>query len=129
MRISDADRRRAVEELAQHLAAGRLDLDGYSERVEEVLAAQTLADVDHARRDLPFLRVLERSGVTGNLAAGRWQVPFPSLRQPVLVVALALVLVGAIVVIALTAPAALIALLLLGWVIGMVQGRAIRSRR
>jgi hypothetical protein len=62
MRISDTDRTRAVEELRRHCSAGRIDLDGFAERVAEAMAAETLADLDHALRDLPTVRIAEPSG-------------------------------------------------------------------
>ncbi len=124
MRISDADRERVVEELGQHLVAGRLDLDEYSQRVEEVMGAETLADLDHARRDLPFLRVAPPRGAlpAGAVAAGRvWQAR--------VVVLLAAVLVAVGVLIVMAAQAAFIGILLVGWLLGVALGRASRARR
>lgn len=59
MRISADDRERAMEELRRHRRAGRLDADAdaYAVRVEEAASAETLADLDHALRDLPRMRI------------------------------------------------------------------------
>ena len=40
LRVSDADRERAVASLRQHLLAGRLTLDEFSERVGAALQAR-----------------------------------------------------------------------------------------
>jgi hypothetical protein len=132
MRISDADRQRVVEELGQHLGAGRLDLDAYTSRVEEVLGAETLADLDHARRDLPFMRVLAAGGQgrvvdalpgkagTGR-AAGLWRA------RAILALTALLLVVG--VLVAVFAEVAYIGILLAGWIIGVALGRASSARR
>lgn len=53
MRASDEDRYRVVAALHQHTTAGRLTLEEYSERVRDVYAARTLADLAALTRDLP----------------------------------------------------------------------------
>ena len=53
LRISDADRDRAVAALREHVAAGRLSMDEFNERIADVLAARTSGDLSHALRDLP----------------------------------------------------------------------------
>lgn len=140
MRISDADRQRVVEELGEHLSAGRLDLDAYSTRLDEVLAAETLADLDHARRDLPFMRPKAAAGrrlvgpgarpatglVSGSRAAvgatpGRWWAR--------LVLVLTVLLVVAGVVLAFVFQVVWLGLIAVGWLVGIAQGRALRSRR
>ncbi len=57
MRASDADRRRTIEELGRHCAAGRLDTDEYARRIEAALAASELEELDELRVDLPMLRI------------------------------------------------------------------------
>jgi hypothetical protein len=57
IRASDADRERAVAQLRQHLADGRLTMEEFSERVDEAYAARTTADIDHALRELPHVAV------------------------------------------------------------------------
>jgi Domain of unknown function (DUF1707) len=53
LRVSDADRERAVVVLRQHLLAGRLTLDEFSERVEIALQARVGADLARVQEDLP----------------------------------------------------------------------------
>jgi hypothetical protein len=56
LRVSDADRHSVIEELRQHTGDGRLTLDEFEERVDEVLRARTRADLDTAMRELPHLQ-------------------------------------------------------------------------
>jgi class 3 adenylate cyclase len=58
VRASDADRDRAVVELREHTAAGRLTLEEFSDRVEHVYAARNLEEIDAVGRDLPSLETL-----------------------------------------------------------------------
>ena len=53
MQASDADRDRVVRDLTRHCGDGRLTLDELEERIAEAYAAVTVADLDHALRDLP----------------------------------------------------------------------------
>jgi hypothetical protein len=53
VRVSDADRERAAAELREHCTAGRLTLEELSERLEEAYTAQTSADLERVRRELP----------------------------------------------------------------------------
>ena len=71
MRISDADRSRAVDELRRHSVAGRLDIDAYAARLAEAMEAETLADLDHALRDLPTMRVADPVANPPLIARGR----------------------------------------------------------
>ena len=52
-RVSDAERERVVRDLTKHCGDGRLTLDELEERVAEVYAATTRADIEHALRELP----------------------------------------------------------------------------
>jgi hypothetical protein len=52
-RLSDADRERTVVYLREHLLAGRLTLDEFSDRVEIVYAARFGPDLAPVRADLP----------------------------------------------------------------------------
>lgn len=56
VRVSDADRERVVEQLRAHHADGRIALDEFTERVEEAYRARTVADLQHALRELPAER-------------------------------------------------------------------------
>nr|WP_202557351.1 DUF1707 domain-containing protein [Streptomyces sp. SID5789] len=53
MRASDADRDRVADMLRDALAEGRLTADEHAERVEGVLAAKTVGELDVFVRDLP----------------------------------------------------------------------------
>ncbi|MEA2473599.1 MAG: hypothetical protein QOE06_1514 [Thermoleophilaceae bacterium] len=61
MRVSDAERDRAVDRLRDHAAAGRLDHEEFEERVGTALAATTVADLDALTSDLPSLRGQRRA--------------------------------------------------------------------
>jgi Domain of unknown function (DUF1707) len=52
-RVADADRERVIEELREHMLAGRLDTDEFEERLGSAQTARTRADLDAARTDLP----------------------------------------------------------------------------
>ena len=53
LRIGDADRETAARELGEHFAMGRIDADEHAERLEQIWAARTAADLAPAFRDLP----------------------------------------------------------------------------
>jgi RNA polymerase-interacting CarD/CdnL/TRCF family regulator len=53
LRASDADRQQVISALERHTAQGRLTLDEFSDRVGQVLAAATFADLAQVTRDLP----------------------------------------------------------------------------
>ncbi|MFC7995880.1 DUF1707 domain-containing protein [Streptomyces rochei] len=53
LRASDADRDRVADMLREALAEGRLTTDEHAERVEGVLAAKTVGELDVFVRDLP----------------------------------------------------------------------------
>ena len=59
LRASDTDRDRAVAQLRQHLADGRLTFEEFSERLDEAYAARTTADLQQALRELPHARLVE----------------------------------------------------------------------
>jgi Domain of unknown function (DUF1707) len=52
-RASDADRDRTVAALREHLAAGRLTLEEFEERMDKACAAKTLGELDSLMADLP----------------------------------------------------------------------------
>jgi hypothetical protein len=54
IRASDGDRERAIASLREHLAAGRLTLEEFTERTTAALAARTTADLDMSLRELPL---------------------------------------------------------------------------
>jgi hypothetical protein len=53
LRVSDAEREQAVVMLREHLLAGRLTLDEFSERVDAALRARVGGDLARVREDLP----------------------------------------------------------------------------
>jgi hypothetical protein len=53
LRVSDADRERAVSLLREHTVAGRLTLEELSERVERAYAARTEGELAGVTADLP----------------------------------------------------------------------------
>ena len=53
MRISDDDREQVVVTLREHLLAGRLTLEEFSERVEAALRARVGAELARVNEDLP----------------------------------------------------------------------------
>jgi hypothetical protein len=53
LRVSDADREQAVVALREHLLAGRLTLEEFSERVEAALRARFGGDLAQVQDDLP----------------------------------------------------------------------------
>jgi hypothetical protein len=144
MRISDADRARAVEELRRHCAAGRLDIDAYADRVAEAMGAETLADLDHALRDLPTVRIAEPSGAPPIFAPGRGHRDGSAGRSrpggtgPALAAgdlrARLVVLLTVLVIIVGTCFLVIshwvwAMVLVLGWIVGVAQGRIRVGRR
>jgi hypothetical protein len=53
VRVSDADRERAVASLREHLVRGRLSLEEFTERMDAAYAATTAGDLVALERDLP----------------------------------------------------------------------------
>jgi hypothetical protein len=53
LRIGDAERETAARELGEHFAVGRITVDEHAERLEQIWAARTSADLAPAFRDLP----------------------------------------------------------------------------
>jgi hypothetical protein len=150
MRVSDADRQRAVEELRRHCAAGRIDVDEYASRIERALAATTLEELDDLRADLPMLRIAEPGGhriwagpapwskarplkalssgpYDGATDAGRITPAGRLTAVAVAVITVAVVL--AAIVVSLVAEWAWAVLLLAGWAAGLLQGRLRRAGR
>ena len=70
LRIGDADRERAQAMLADHYAAGRLDKDEYDQRLDQIWAARTRAELAPVFGDLPGAP-RPPSGTAYSTAAGR----------------------------------------------------------
>jgi hypothetical protein len=71
LRVSDAEREQAAADLRDHYAAGRLSSDELSDRLDGVYAAQTAAELDGLRHDLPELHPVRRSDPRRVLARRR----------------------------------------------------------
>ncbi|MCA1682410.1 MAG: DUF1707 domain-containing protein [Actinobacteria bacterium] len=68
LRLSDADRDHLASALGRHYAAGRLDIDGLSDRLDRIYAAAGRDDAAAVLADLP---ALEPAGAGGPRPAGR----------------------------------------------------------
>jgi hypothetical protein len=53
LRASDADRQQFLAALQRHVAVGRLSLDEYADRVDQVLLARTHGELAAVTHDLP----------------------------------------------------------------------------
>lgn len=138
MRISDSERQRTIDELRRHCAAGRIDVDEYAQRIEKAMVATTLEDLDVALQDLPMLRIAdpskpgERRG-RGSLFESRALAAAQNAQSGRRVGAALAVLLTVAIVIAAAMLLVVVswgwALVLLGgWIVGLVQGTALRRR-
>lgn len=66
VRVSDADRQGAIDQLSRHTADGRLTLEEFEARVDEALEAKTHGDLRLALRELP----VERPSIRPRYSAG-----------------------------------------------------------
>ncbi|GGY90494.1 DUF1707 SHOCT-like domain-containing protein [Streptomyces poonensis] len=80
LRASDADRDRVADLLRDALAEGRLTAEEHAERVEGVLGAKTVGELDVFVRDLPAAHTSHASGATD--ATGVQDVPVPNRPTP-----------------------------------------------
>jgi hypothetical protein len=62
LRAADADRAAVATVLGQHMAAGRLTVDEYDERLTRTYAAKTYGELDELTADLPAAVPAPRSG-------------------------------------------------------------------
>jgi hypothetical protein len=53
IRVGDVEREETASQLREHYADGRLTLDELNERLDQIFAAKTRADLNGALRDLP----------------------------------------------------------------------------
>jgi hypothetical protein len=74
LRVSDADRDRAIAELSEHFQAGRLTTDEFEERTGRALKARTAGDLTELFTDLP-----RKPSAVG---PGPQPVPGPGLALP-----------------------------------------------
>lgn len=148
MRVSDVERQRTIDELRRHCAAGRIDVDEYAARIEKAMSATSLEELDGLRADLPMMRIADPDvGATGRVwaraalpenppppdssSAGGPRAPSARLRlTAAALVILTAVVVAAVLVLSLVAEWAWAAVLLAGWLVGLIQGRlSTRARR
>jgi hypothetical protein len=139
MRVSDIERQRAVDELRRHCAAGRLDVDEYAQRIEQVLSATTLEEIDHVLADLPMVRIADPVGSSPDRVAQSAGEPSggPSAwgnRLTARLAAMSVVIVTVVVVVAAVLLATLAswgwaAVLVVGWLLGLAQARLGQRRR
>ncbi len=80
LRIGDAERETAAQELGEHFAMGRITAEEHSERLEQIWSARTAAELAPAFADLPRPRRPSRWRrplvVSGRVASAP-RVPFP----------------------------------------------------
>jgi hypothetical protein len=92
-RISDADRNDAISDLSRHTGDGRLTLEEFEERVDEVLRARTTADLRTPFRGLPA-PIPTRRTMSAWRTSPRARLP-ANLAFVVVLVALTVVALGA----------------------------------
>lgn len=100
-------------------------MDEYTERVEEVMTATTLADLGRARRDLPFLRIPEVASGRAGRNPRRAGIAAGSLLAPLLALSVLAIAGAVILAVALSWLWALV--LVAGWLIGLVQARLLQG--
>jgi Domain of unknown function (DUF1707) len=88
LRLSDADRDRAVAELSEHFQAGRLAADELDDRVGRALQARTAADLAPLFADLPG----KRPTMTGPGSRPASPAPSRSARAPAVPIAIIVVI-------------------------------------
>jgi len=111
IRVSDADRDRAVTELSEHFQSGRLSQDEFEERSGRAFQARTGEDLSGLFGDLPQRPVVQAgpaSGVpAGGFAAGRDPSVQPLRHAGLPVARLVIGVVIALVIVANVAGAAI----------------------
>jgi DUF1707 SHOCT-like domain len=84
IRASDADRDRTAEFLREHLAAGRLTQEEFSERLDKAYAAKTLGELDELLADLPAIDLykLPDASLDRGRRGGSGPPPLPWMMAP-----------------------------------------------
>jgi hypothetical protein len=101
LRVSDADRDRAIAELSEHYQAGRLSTEEFEDRTGRALQARTTADLAALFTDLPR-REAPMTGATATSAASTapaspaksWPARVPVAPVTILAVVAVLALLG-----------------------------------
>jgi hypothetical protein len=140
MRVSDVDRQKAIDRLRRHCAAGRLDVDEYAIRLEKAMEATTFEELEGLLSDMPLISVAGPAGYSVNgsesVLRSRWRQdqtgrsgsssgPRSRLVASALVL-LSVVVVCAAVALALVASTLWALVLIVGWLVGVTQGRLSR---
>ena len=96
LRVSDADRDRAIAELSEHYQAGRLTTEEFEDRTGRALAARTSADLAALFTDLPRRQAPVTSAAAFAPASpGRsWPARVPVVPVAILAVVALLALLG-----------------------------------
>ena len=89
LRISDADRDRAIAELSEHFQAGRITQDELEERTGQVLQARTGQDLAAVFADLPPRQAPQNRPAAGPADAGPAAQPPAPYRAPIPRIAIA----------------------------------------
>jgi Flp pilus assembly protein TadB len=118
LRIGDDDREAAARELGEHFALGRITADEHSERLDQIWAARTQAELTPVFADLPRPAAARPSGQTGR---GSWSAPAPVSRgwRPPAVPFLLKALLAVIVVVLVLSHLSLLVVALLLYVFGV----------
>jgi Flp pilus assembly protein TadB len=120
LRIGDDDRETAARELGEHYALGRITPEEHSERLEQIWAARTQADLTPVFADLPRPPGA-RSAPAGQVAWGSWQAPAARTRgwHPPAIPFLLKALLAVIVVVLVLSHLSLLVVALLLYVFGV----------
>jgi hypothetical protein len=96
LRVSDADRDRAIAELSEHYQAGRLTTEEFEDRTGRALAARTSADLAALFTDLPRRQASVTSAAASAPASpGRtWPARVPVVPVAILAVVAVLAVLG-----------------------------------
>ena len=99
LRVSDADRDRAIAELSEHYQAGRLTTEELEDRTGRALQARTTADLAALFTDLPRRQAPMTGGTATSAAstapaspAKAWPARVPVASRPVAILAVVAVL-------------------------------------
>jgi hypothetical protein len=120
LRIGDDDRETAARELGEHFALGRITAEEHSERLEQIWAARTQADLTPVFADLPR-PASARATPPGRAAWGAWPAPAARSRgwRPPAIPFLLKVLIAVIVVALVLSHLSLLVVALLLYVFGV----------
>ena len=74
-RTSDADRDQTAAALREHLAAGRMTIEEFDERLDQAYAAKTLGELDKVMADLPETGLGQLPGAPADRSAASPESP------------------------------------------------------